>query len=176
MKKLISYALIVALGGCGDRSNNQTIDPAENAPDAAPLLTLSPVELERAKSRAAGGDIKSAQALLDHFVAVGDRKNAQKWEAWLIEHNDPDILAKRAEDLFREARALPDDDRRKLELLASASDLNHRALQHKDKGPQRVLVNGKEVDISAQQKKGDEEFTAKLETELKRVRSLQQPQ
>ena len=165
--------LVVALSSCSEarRVDNSNID--DITPDAVQFLELSQEQIEALSDKANAGDVKAAKSLYDHYLAKGDGRQVEHWESWLIERNDPDALGRRAEIQFLEARDLPDNDRAKLEILEQAADLNARAGRFHVPSEGPVLINGKPVDVSEEEKKAADEFTKSIRADLERVRSAQ---
>jgi hypothetical protein len=173
MKRAIAVLIAGFLFACSERPMIQNEASYDSAPDASRLIGLSDPEIQLAANKASEGDVEAARSLYGHYLAKGDAREVERWESWLIERNDPDALERRAEKQFLKAKELPDRDIAKLELLKDASDLNDRARRSRVPSTDLVLINGKPIDISNEERKTRDAFTRSIQSEIERVRSIQ---
>lgn len=137
------------------------------APDACNILRVPRDQLARTTSDAKRGDVSAQRRLWDHYLCE-DETEALYWQDRLIENNDWQAMATRAETLFFQASDMADNDPRKTAHLNTAKDLEKRARKARGNGVETVLVNGRDVKIPFSSEPN--KFTKRLHSEVDRLR------
>ena len=140
------------------------------SPDATAKMTLTEGQKTEAIALASRGDLTAANRLFDHYLAVGDDRNADKWERYLISRGDQGAMRLRAENLFFKSRKLIDGDKSKLSLLKEADALNRRS---RNPGRAVIQIDGQPTDISKELAISYKEFEGIVQRELARVEAFQ---
>lgn len=167
----VTVAMGIGLAGCSRSESDASSAVLNVAPDANALIELTEHDLVAVRKKAQSGDPAAAEALYHHYLAKGDDWQADTWETWLIDRGNAAATGRRAELRFEEAAKLPDDDPRKLALLKEAIELNARLPGLT--ATERVMVNGRIVDITAERKESRARFETELKQEFRRVYARQ---